>query len=112
MRYSLIPENAAEEHGLAAHPTTVVLFDPFLPVLQARALMAAVRLGVFTAIGRQSRASEDLAAELSLDADTLQLLLRILVCAGYLQHDNKEETLRVYGEAVIPALTPRAQATS
>jgi alkanesulfonate monooxygenase SsuD/methylene tetrahydromethanopterin reductase-like flavin-dependent oxidoreductase (luciferase family) len=26
--------------------------------------------------------------------------------AGYLQHDNKEETLRVYGERVIPALGP------
>jgi len=25
--------------------------------------------------------------------------------AGYLQHDNKEETLRVYGESVIPALS-------
>ena len=25
--------------------------------------------------------------------------------ATYLQHDNKEETLRVYGETVIPALT-------
>jgi len=24
--------------------------------------------------------------------------------AGYLQHDNKEETMRVYGESVIPAL--------
>ncbi|MCU1526186.1 MAG: 5,10-methylene tetrahydromethanopterin reductase, partial [Microbacteriaceae bacterium] len=24
--------------------------------------------------------------------------------AGYLQHDNKEETLRVYGETVIPTL--------
>ena len=24
--------------------------------------------------------------------------------AGYLQHDNKEETLRVYGETVIPAM--------
>jgi probable F420-dependent oxidoreductase len=24
--------------------------------------------------------------------------------AGYLQHDNKEETLRVYGESVIPAI--------
>jgi alkanesulfonate monooxygenase SsuD/methylene tetrahydromethanopterin reductase-like flavin-dependent oxidoreductase (luciferase family) len=24
--------------------------------------------------------------------------------AGYLQHDNKEETLRVYGERVIPEL--------
>ncbi|MFC6356109.1 TIGR03842 family LLM class F420-dependent oxidoreductase [Luethyella okanaganae] len=25
--------------------------------------------------------------------------------AGYLQHDNKEETLRVYGETIIPALS-------
>src|SRR5690606_34243141 len=25
--------------------------------------------------------------------------------AGYLQHDNKEETLRIYGETVIPALS-------
>ena len=27
--------------------------------------------------------------------------------AGYLQHDNKEETMRVYGEKVIPALQER-----
>ena len=32
--------------------------------------------------------------------------------AGYLQHDNKEETLRVYGETVIPALAGRARAKS
>ncbi len=30
--------------------------------------------------------------------------------AGYLQHDNKEETLRVYGETVIPALADRVAA--
>ncbi|WP_345762454.1 TIGR03842 family LLM class F420-dependent oxidoreductase [Diaminobutyricibacter sp. McL0608] len=30
--------------------------------------------------------------------------------AGYLQHDNKEETLRVYGETVIPALTEHVKA--
>jgi len=30
--------------------------------------------------------------------------------AGYLQHDNKEETLRVYGETVIPALTEHIRA--
>jgi alkanesulfonate monooxygenase SsuD/methylene tetrahydromethanopterin reductase-like flavin-dependent oxidoreductase (luciferase family) len=24
--------------------------------------------------------------------------------AGYLQHDNKEETLRIYGEAIMPVL--------
>ena len=31
--------------------------------------------------------------------------------AGYLQHDNKEETLRVYGESVMPALHERVTAT-
>ena len=30
--------------------------------------------------------------------------------AGYLQHDNKEETLRVYGETVIPAVSARQAA--
>ncbi|BDV29670.1 TIGR03842 family LLM class F420-dependent oxidoreductase [Microbacterium terricola] len=32
--------------------------------------------------------------------------------AGYLQHDNKEETLRVYGETVIPALSEHITAKS
>jgi len=32
--------------------------------------------------------------------------------AGYLQHDNKEETLRVYGETVIPALADHIVAKS
>ncbi|MEV8239266.1 TIGR03842 family LLM class F420-dependent oxidoreductase [Microbacterium testaceum] len=30
--------------------------------------------------------------------------------AGYLQHDNKEETMRVYGETVIPALSEHVTA--
>ncbi len=32
--------------------------------------------------------------------------------AGYLQHDNKEETLRVYGETVMPALSDSVTAKS
>ncbi|WP_149202034.1 TIGR03842 family LLM class F420-dependent oxidoreductase [Actinotalea subterranea] len=32
--------------------------------------------------------------------------------AGYLQHDNKEETLRMYGERVIPALREHVVATA
>lgn len=32
--------------------------------------------------------------------------------AGYLQHDNKEETLRMYGERVIPALHETVVATA
>jgi len=32
--------------------------------------------------------------------------------AGYLQHDNKEETLRVYGETIMPALRDHVTARS
>ncbi len=32
--------------------------------------------------------------------------------AAYLQHDNKEETMRVYGERVIPALAPTVVASA
>ncbi len=32
--------------------------------------------------------------------------------AGYLQHDNKEETMRVYGETIIPALRDHVAARS
>ncbi|WP_156760571.1 TIGR03842 family LLM class F420-dependent oxidoreductase [Microbacterium karelineae] len=32
--------------------------------------------------------------------------------AGYLQHDAKEETLRVYGETIIPAMRESVRATS
>jgi probable F420-dependent oxidoreductase len=32
--------------------------------------------------------------------------------AGYLQHDNKEETLRMYGERVIPAMAENVVATA
>ena len=32
--------------------------------------------------------------------------------AGYLQHDNKEETLRVYGETIMPALREHVAAKS
>jgi probable F420-dependent oxidoreductase len=32
--------------------------------------------------------------------------------AGYLQHDNKEETLRVYGETIMPALRDQVTARS
>ncbi len=32
--------------------------------------------------------------------------------AGYLQHDNKDETLRVYGERIIPAMAEHVVATA
>jgi hypothetical protein len=84
MRYGLVPENQTEQQLLEKHLTTRPLFDPLLPALQARAIMTAVGLRIFDAIGRGSRRVEDLAAELSLNVDALRLLLRVLTNAGYL----------------------------
>ena len=83
MKYQMVPENPMEEKALKSSPAARPLFDPFLPPLQARSIMAGVRLGIFKAIGQKARTAEELSQELSLDAECLELLLRVLTCAGY-----------------------------
>jgi len=93
MRYQLVADNPAEENAISSHPTVRALFDPFLPVIQARAIMAAVRLGIFEDLGAEARTIDQLAVDLSLDADTLGLLLPVLECAGYVCGEGKNYRL-------------------
>jgi predicted O-methyltransferase YrrM len=88
MKYRLVADNPTEERELESSIAARPLFDPFLPVLQARSIMASVRLGIFKAIGNEVRTAEQLAKDLSLNADSLQLLLRVLVCAGYAEQQG------------------------
>lgn len=88
MKYGLIPENQLEEDALRSNPTAQAMFDPILPVLQARSLMAAVRLGVFEEMGDGTRGAGELAGELGLDDETMDLLLRVLTCSGYLSYES------------------------
>ena len=90
MRYGLVADNQAEEDLLRSNPAARVLFDPFLPVLQARAIMAGVQLGVFEAIGEGSRDRADLAREIRCEPETLGLLLEVLVCAGYCEREEED----------------------
>jgi SAM-dependent methyltransferase len=83
MRYEIVADSPSEENVLKTHPATRSLFDPFLPALQARSLMAAVRLGIFEAMDHHTRTVEEIAAACDLDAEALGLLLRVLTCAGY-----------------------------
>lgn len=89
MRYQLTGDNQLENDALNAHPEVRTLFDPFLPVLQSRAIIAAARLGIFEAMGKnETCTAEGIARAVSLDDDAVRLLLRILVCAGYIAGDN------------------------
>ena len=88
MRYELIADSPEEQAAMDANPAMRVLFDPFIPLVQARAIISSARLGVFEAIGRGEQICADLAEALDLDAETLEMVLRVLVSAGYLRRGD------------------------
>jgi len=75
------------EHGQAGNPHTAFVPDEIVD-----------RFCVLGNVGDHLAKLEQLAA------------IGVTQFAGYLQHDNKEETLRVYGETVIPALREHVRA--
>jgi SAM-dependent methyltransferase len=83
VKYKLVPDDEQEAEGLKANPTAQALFDPFLPLIQARSLTAAAKLDIFDQLDVGSATAADLAESLSLDSGVLELLLRILCSAGY-----------------------------
>jgi len=103
MKYQLVADNPEEEKALKANISAKPLFDPFLPVLQARAIMAAVRLGIFETIARNSYTIDQIAAKTSLDSEGLQLLLRVLANAGYVSYqENRFELTEVAANTLLP----------
>jgi predicted O-methyltransferase YrrM len=88
MRYGAIAENALEDQLLAAPQAPRALFDTFLPLVQARAIIAGVRLGVFNALREGSQSCAELANSLGLDGEALELVLRMLVGGGYLVREG------------------------
>ncbi|HVW34173.1 MAG TPA: methyltransferase [Acidimicrobiia bacterium] len=83
MRYGPIPIDAAEEQFLASPFAPLALFDTSLPLVQAGALMAAARHGVFEGLRDGPAKADELAGRLGLDAGTLLLVLRVLAANGY-----------------------------
>jgi 2-polyprenyl-3-methyl-5-hydroxy-6-metoxy-1,4-benzoquinol methylase len=59
--------------------------DVLLPLLKARAIMAAVRLGIFSELASKPLTPEDVARRRSLDENRTRGLLRVLTAAGYLR---------------------------
>jgi O-methyltransferase domain len=93
MKFQFVPENPIEEHALQSNPAIKPLFEPFMPVLQSRCIISANRLGVFEAIGHDQYTVVQLAEKLSLDPECLELLLRMLISAGYVSCQNSHYSL-------------------
>lgn len=83
MKYGPIPANIIERIALWSGNVPVPVLDSLVSIMKARALMAAVRLGIFEALKHGPRNAADIAREKDLDPKSLELLLRGLVWAGY-----------------------------
>ena len=84
MRHKIVPESLAERLALWIGKVPLPLVDTIFPLVKARSLMAAERLGVFEALREEPLPPAVLASRLSLDEGSLRLLLRVLSASGYL----------------------------
>ncbi len=85
MNIGVIPETFLERVALWLRLVPVPVLDLLFGSLKARIIMAGVKLGVFEALRDQSRSARELAEALSLDDAALELLLRALTHARYLE---------------------------
>lgn len=107
MKYGLIPQSPIEENALKQRPHARVLFDPFLPVVVAHALMAFVRLGLVRSLDKSAKDPAALAAELGLSENGVRHLLRVLAASGYVSIVDGESS----GNKEVVELTPLSRAT-
>jgi len=84
MRNKIVPESLAERLALWAGKVPLPVVDTIFPLLKARSLMAAERLGIFEALRDAPLPLTVLASELGLDEESLRLMLGVLVGSGYL----------------------------
>lgn len=85
MRYGVIPTRLIEWLALRLGKAPLPVFDSLLAPVQARALIAAQRAGVLKELGRAPASTDALARALSLDAECLGLVLRLLRAMGYVE---------------------------
>lgn len=88
MRYGTVPKGLKERLaaflGVVPYPMLDVLVAP----IQARALIAAQRARVFTALAENAAPTPELSRRLGLDESCLGLVLRLLTSMGYVKRRN------------------------
>ncbi len=84
MKYKAQPQSFPERFALWAGMVPMPLLDTLFPLVKTRSLMAGLRLGVFEALRAGPAEASALAETLKLDAESLELLLRVLAASDYL----------------------------
>jgi cyclopropane fatty-acyl-phospholipid synthase-like methyltransferase len=88
MRYGPTADDPLEQMVLDSDRSPRALIDTFVPLVQARAIMAALDLGLFEQLADSASDATDLARRVDAEPTAISLLLRVLHAAGYLSVDG------------------------
>jgi SAM-dependent methyltransferase len=97
MRVGIIADNLIERLALALGRIPEPIVEAFPPLVLARSIMAATRLGVFEALASQPRTLDELAAACGTQQRATAALLEVLSSAGYL--DERRGVYALGGKA-------------
>lgn len=90
MKYKLVADNLIEEQAILSELFPKPIIDTLSPLLQIRAIMAAVKLGIFESIGHGLKSSQEIAEQAGVDEACLVLLLRGLCNAEYIEIEKNK----------------------
>ena len=101
MRYAIEPHGAAERLAIWLGLAPIAAIDVLVPLVQTRAIMAAVKLGVFEALRDGARTPEEVAQSCRLDGNCLELLLRVLASTRYTRRHGVRYALTRLGRRTL-----------
>jgi len=88
------PENLLEWIALKANLAPTPLVDTQVAFNAARAIMAGAELGIYEALGKNSKTADEVAKQCSTHPEATKHLLDCLVGVGYLQWNNGSYSLK------------------
>ena len=94
MKLKSVPENALEWVALTFNLAPTPMFDTQIAFTSARAIMAASELGLFEALGKESKTSQEVADSCKTHPAATKQLLDCLTGIGYLKWRNDTYSLR------------------
>lgn len=94
MKLKLAPENILERMALTLNLAPTPLVDTQVAFNAARAIMAGADLGVYDALGKESRNAEEVSSTCKTDVKATTHLLNCLVGLGYLKWNQDQYSLK------------------
>jgi hypothetical protein len=88
VRLGIIPQTVIERLALASGRVPEPIVEAFLPLVLARSIMAATRLGIFATLAREPQNADMVAQACGADRRATSALLEALASADYLVERN------------------------